>query len=193
MVLNMTIDSWVTPLSTAVASGLIGVLGVLAGSWLTARHDDRRWKRELAHEQDLWRRDDDRRWVDARKVAYASYLAAIDPWIRRVRHWKEPHLDPEITADTLREKEAAFDVHATMEKIKDPEAEMRIIGNEKASEAGRSLVAQLIAFEATHITRGTRKQLAGMAEECEKRLDKLRAAMREDLGIPSDSAPLNED
>lgn len=185
----MADSAWAISLSTAVASGAIGVLGVLAGSWLTARHDDRRWERELNQEHDRWRREDDRRWADERRKVYAQYLAAIDPWIQRTRHWKPPYFDADVTSDQLREQEPDFDVHAVIGETDGPSADIQLIGSEETTEAARSLVAQLLAFEACHIAGYTRDVLGGMAQECEKRFNKLQAAFRTDLGIP-DETPL---
>jgi hypothetical protein len=164
-------------------SGIVGVLGVLAGSWFTAQRDDRRWKRELEHEQDRWQREDERRWAEERRALYAQYLAAVLPWMVRARYWKSPYFDPDTTIEVLRKQEKPFDWQATCDSTDELEHDIELIGSDRAVSAARSLTAQLLGFEACHIKPYTMKQLDVMAAECEARFDRLKSVLRDDLGI----------
>jgi hypothetical protein len=103
----------------------------------------------------------------------------------RVRYWETPYFDPESTTESLRAAEEAFDSGPINNAMTEADEDIKLIGSQAASDAADSLHAQLFAFEATHIVHGTKEQLDMMAKECERRYDRLRSTLREDLGIPN--------
>jgi hypothetical protein len=64
--------------SAAVASGLIGVGGVLLGVRFTARNEERRSGAAAAQETEKWRRDQ-------RRSAYADVIQAADDYRKAAR------------------------------------------------------------------------------------------------------------
>ena len=181
-------SSWLVALGASGTSGGIGVVGVLAGSWLTAHRDDRRWVRELERERDQWHREDERRWAERRRAVYAQYLIAVQPWIRHARYWGGPHFDPETTIETLRANQEPFDWQPVSDAISESIADIELIGSETVRAAARQLHAQLIAFEAICMT-DSLQRIGVMAKNCEKPFDRLKWAFRDDLGVRGPEPP----
>jgi len=181
--------SWVPTLTTSVVSGGIGVIGVLTGSWLTARRDDRRQVREIEREQDRWNREDERRWVEKRRGLYAQYLEAVRSWMVHVRHWKGPYWEPETTTkESLQNEECPFDWNAISDELSSLDAELVLIGSENVKEASGWLHAQLFAFEATRLADNL-DVISRAGEYCEHAYDWLVWAFRTDLGVLSPEPP----
>lgn len=183
-------STWLVTLTTSGVSGSIGVIGVLIGSWLTARRDDRRQVREMQHERDSWSREDERRWAEQRRSLYAQYLDAVHPWMFHVRHWAGPYWEPEATTkETLQKEEGDFEWMPISGGMSALESELTLIGSEDVRKAAQSLHAQLLAFEATLI--GLELDVIGrVAKNCEGPYDRLTWAFRADLGVESNEPPV---
>ncbi|WP_037336602.1 hypothetical protein [Amycolatopsis sp. MJM2582] len=76
------------PLWTPLAVALLGIIGVVAGQFVNAHREDRRWHREQAREDVRWARErrrwteereleTERYWRDQRLRIYTAFLAAI--------------------------------------------------------------------------------------------------------------------
>ncbi len=76
------------PLWTPLAVALLGIIGVVAGQFVNAHREDRRWRREQVREDVRWARErlrwaeerefeTERYWRDQRLRIYAAFLAAI--------------------------------------------------------------------------------------------------------------------
>lgn len=186
----MSSVSGLVTLTTSLVSGSIGVVGVLTGSWLTARRDDRRQAREIEREQDGWDREDERRWVERRRALYAQYLEAVRPWMQHVRHWTGPYWEPETTTkESLRNEEVTSRWSAASDDMSALESELALIGSENVREAAGWLHAQLFAFEATLVASGL-NEISIMGKNCELPHDRLVWAFRADLGVPSPEPPV---
>jgi hypothetical protein len=181
--------SWLATVITASLSGSIGVVGVLTGSWLTARRDDRRYTREIEREQDRWNREDERRWVEQRRAIYVQYLNAVDPWMRHARHWAGPYWELDATKESLQKEEGVFEWMTASENILALESELILVGSESVRDAARSLHAQLIALEATLIA-SELKSISVMADNCELPYDRIVWAFRTDLGVSTPEPPV---
>lgn len=181
----MSSASWLPTLTTSIVSGSIGVTGVLAGSWLTARRDDRRQAREIEREHNGWNREDERRWVEQRRAIYVQYLEAVRPWMHHARHWTGPFLEPKaITKEGLQNDEGVFDFTTVSRSISALESELTLIASEDVRKSARQLHAQLIAFEATLIS-GELRAIDVMGRNCEHPYDRLVWSFRMDLGVPA--------
>lgn len=179
----MSSATWLPTLITSALSGSIGVVGVLTGSWLTARREDARQGRENEREQDRWHREDERRWAAQRRAVYAHYLDAVRPWMRHVRRWTGPYWEPDTTTkEGLQNEEGTFDWNVVSDDIHALESELTLIGSENVREAARWLHAQLFAFEATLIASGL-EEISVMGKNCELPYNRLVWAFRTDLGV----------
>jgi hypothetical protein len=73
------VSVWV-PLAVAA----IAMAGLLAGSWLGSRREERRWQRERERDELRWRRERElslqRRWQDERFAAYAQFIDVMNQW-----------------------------------------------------------------------------------------------------------------
>ena len=132
-------------------------------------------------------RNDEMRWVSERRAAYAAYLGAVAPWISHIRHWQGPPFDEDATVESLVADEGRFDWKSISDAMTEPAAEIGFIGSKEAESAMGSLLAQLLAFEATLIPpiSASLEGLQRMAAECEKRYQRVRRVFRADLGISS--------
>jgi hypothetical protein len=174
---------WLGTLAASAISGSIGVVGVLTGSWLTARRDDTRQTREIEREHDRWDREDERRWVERRRRVYAQYLEAVKPWLHHVRHWTGPYWDPDTTTkESLQNEEGVFDCKPISNNLSALESELTLIGSRNVVRGARWLHGQLIAFEAIQIARGL-SEITTMGKHCENAHDWLVWAFRTDLGV----------
>jgi hypothetical protein len=73
------VSVWV-PLAVAA----LAIAGLLAGSWLGTRREERRWQRERERDELWWRRERElslqRRWQDERFAAYAQFIEVMNQW-----------------------------------------------------------------------------------------------------------------
>ncbi|MEU7834520.1 MULTISPECIES: hypothetical protein [unclassified Nonomuraea] len=67
-----------------IAVAVLGILGVLAGQFLSFRREDRRWQREVEREELRWNRDQERdveaHWRDERFEAYVRLTQVLGRW-----------------------------------------------------------------------------------------------------------------
>lgn len=184
-----TLDRITQGAESIIAGVLVVALPVILYAIIVAPYEQRNaLRRQLAEARNDF---DEMRWGKERRSVYAQYLTAIRPWIYRIRYWEGPYFDKDATTETLREKEGAFDFRAVDDALEEPTAALELIGSKASESVAGSLVAQLLAFEALYLSYGTLTELQGMANECEKRYAKLRAAFRSDLGI-SNPEPIDD-
>jgi hypothetical protein len=175
------------PLWVPVVVALLGLAGVLGAQVIAGWREDRRWRRETEREELRWNRerakDRDNRSYEGRAKAYAEVIGAIEAfdWVlydaRRVlREGRE--LDETTVADLrkvaaqARNALGAVNVHA-------PE---RIRAMLRESLVRRSsLATTFLAGRHGEVERQTWR-------EAQREYKIMRRAMREDLGLDTESA-----
>lgn len=161
---------------------VVAVLALLYAIVVAPYEQRNALRRQLA---DVTGQDNEMRWAEERRSVYSAFLDAVWPWIGHIRHWIGPYWDDNATVESLRAEEGPFNYQDVFAAMKGPQAEIGLIGSREAEAAVKSLVAQLIAFEATVIGKTTLEGLQRMAAECDKRYERVRWVFRKDLGISS--------
>ncbi|WP_170223246.1 hypothetical protein [Nonomuraea turkmeniaca] len=96
-----------------VVVAVLGIIGVIAGQFVSAWREDRRWRRELAREDLRWEREQQREcqsreseaavhWRNERLRLYSGFVAVVRDWVRLLRQASydyEPKKD--ISPETL--------------------------------------------------------------------------------------------
>jgi hypothetical protein len=75
----------------------LGLLGTLAGVLVTQRWSDRREAANLVREQERWRREDEARTFDHRRVAYSDFYESLQRMARRVYDYGMGLMDEGMT------------------------------------------------------------------------------------------------
>lgn len=66
------------PVWIPIVVGVIGVAGVLAGQFIGAWREDKRWTREWEREKARWQREDNDHWKEVRLDYYIKYIRIMN-------------------------------------------------------------------------------------------------------------------
>lgn len=99
-----------------VVVAALGIAGLLAGSWLGARREERRWQRERERDDVRWRRERElglqRRWRDERFAAYAQFIDVMNQWEQAITEVAFAQEDDEPVDPSLIERMEQLDEQA---------------------------------------------------------------------------------
>jgi hypothetical protein len=168
-----------------------GIAGTLGGVWLTQRRADRRedlnWTRELERERERWAREDAARTFEDRRTAYLDFYNAMMDAGEGIALFMvasalpDDHPDWEVELPPLSVEQADERLHIL--KIY---ASRRVSDlADKARTAYRNLVMAIREIETGGSVYDSRS-FGQHVDEWNATVDELRAAIRKDLGVPSE-------
>jgi hypothetical protein len=177
-VMSATVPMWV-PLAVAG----VGLVSTFGASFLT-RWDDRRDQREQ------WQRDDSLRWQQQRQHAYAGLMAALDEWDREfssvVATFKTDarlNTSTDVDADALTRLGRTASEAAALVRLMAPKAVSELAEStiKDRRQFRTSLAPRIVGMKLDNLSDFT--ELDARWDQLFKTTDRMREAMRDDLGI----------
>jgi hypothetical protein len=178
--MSATVSVWV-PLAVA-GVGLVSTFG----AWFLTRWADRRDRREQ------WQHDDSLRWQQDRQHAYAGLMAALDEWDREfssvVATFKVDarlNTSTEVDAGALTRLGRAANEAAALVRLMAPEVVSELAEStiKDRRQFRTSLALRIVGAKLDNPSDFT--ELDARWDQLLKKTDRLREAMRDDLGIES--------
>jgi hypothetical protein len=179
--------------SISVAAALAG--GLAAAVWTqrrTDRREDVRWQRERDDRQAQWRREDQLRWLQDRQQAYARLMAALYEWDQVLlssiasRH-NDVALKRRTELDTAERIRASRVAREALPLV-------QFMAPQTVRSQARRAITDRESFWIVYLTPDPPDQAkidAGWTRLTE-RISLLREAMRNDLGLESESEDIGQ-
>jgi hypothetical protein len=185
-----TVPLWI-PLATAAAGLVAGlVAGLGAAVWTqrrTDRREDVRWQRERDDRQDQWRREDQLRWLQDRQQAYARLMAALYEWDQVLLSGVASRQN-DLALNMRTELDAAERIRVSR-VARETLPLVQFMAPQTVRSQARRAITDRESFWIVHLTPDLPDQAkidAGWTRLTE-RTSLLREAMRNDLGLESES------
>lgn len=179
------------PLWVPIAVAVLGLVGVISAQLIAGRREDRRWRREQEREELRWQREREReqesRSHDNRAAGYAEVIGAVEAFdsvLFQARNAASPDA-PLQQADAALDDELRTVFRAARNALG--------VVNLHAPERVRVMLREVMLPRfrlATHLLNGTGEEARRpLWEEGQLAYLRIRAAMREDLGLDAEPLP----